>query len=43
MLSNEKLKYRCGLSKSTNSPCTIENTHESENPIINNTNKNINN
>ncbi|KAL6310616.1 hypothetical protein AAG906_019287 [Vitis piasezkii] len=43
MLSNEKLEYRCGLSKSTDSPDPIENTSGSEDRVINNTDKNINN
>ena len=43
MLSNKKLKYRCGLSKSMDSPDAIKNTHESEDWVINNMNKNINN
>nr|YP_010314915.1 acetyl-CoA carboxylase carboxyltransferase beta subunit [Causonis japonica]UNA64480.1 acetyl-CoA carboxylase carboxyltransferase beta subunit [Causonis japonica]WMI39496.1 acetyl-CoA carboxylase carboxyltransferase beta subunit [Causonis japonica] len=45
MLPNEKLEYRCGLSKSMYSPDPSENTSGSENPIINNTDKkkNINN
>ena len=37
------LKYRCGLSKLMDSHDPIENTHESEDRNINNTNKNINN
>ena len=43
MLSNEKLEYKCGLSKSTDSPDPIENTSGSKDRVINNTDKNINN
>nr|QUG56681.1 acetyl-CoA carboxylase subunit beta [Tetrastigma hemsleyanum] len=43
MLPNEKLEYRCGLSKSMYSPDPSENTSGSEDQVINNTDKNINN
>ncbi|MCR2848160.1 hypothetical protein KN825_16660, partial [Weizmannia coagulans] len=43
MLSNEKLEYRCGLSKSMYRPDPSENTSGSEDGVINNTDKNINN
>nr|YP_009646937.1 acetyl-CoA carboxylase carboxyl transferase beta [Cephalotus follicularis]QCX32014.1 acetyl-CoA carboxylase carboxyl transferase beta [Cephalotus follicularis]UZT28316.1 acetyl-CoA carboxylase carboxyltransferase beta subunit [Cephalotus follicularis] len=45
MLSNGELeyKYRCGLSKSIESLGPIENTSVSEDPILNDTDKNIHN
>nr|QBB68372.1 acetyl co-A carboxylase [Tetrastylidium peruvianum] len=39
MLSNEGLEHRCGLSKSMDK--NIENTGESEDPVLNDTDKNI--
>nr|AKR81091.1 acetyl-CoA carboxylase carboxyltransferase beta subunit [Pentastemona sumatrana] len=41
MLSNEKLEHRCGLSKSMDSLDAIGHTGGSEDPIINNREKNI--
>ena len=41
MLFNEELKDRCGLSKSMDSLDPIENTSRSEDPVINDMDKNI--
>nr|YP_009570451.1 acetyl-CoA carboxylase carboxyltransferase beta subunit [Berberidopsis corallina]ADD31600.1 acetyl-CoA carboxylase carboxyltransferase beta subunit protein [Berberidopsis corallina]QBC66693.1 acetyl-CoA carboxylase carboxyltransferase beta subunit [Berberidopsis corallina] len=41
MLSNKELEHRCGLSKSMDSLGPIENTSGSEDPSINDTDKNI--
>nr|YP_010398127.1 acetyl-CoA carboxylase carboxyltransferase beta subunit [Perrottetia racemosa]UQK92937.1 acetyl-CoA carboxylase carboxyltransferase beta subunit [Perrottetia racemosa] len=41
MLSKGELEYRCGLSKSIDSLGLIENTSVSEDPVINDTDKNI--
>nr|YP_009689432.1 acetyl-CoA carboxylase carboxyl transferase beta [Ypsilandra yunnanensis]QEL51942.1 acetyl-CoA carboxylase carboxyl transferase beta [Ypsilandra yunnanensis] len=41
MLFNEKLEHKCGLSKSTDSSDAIEHSSGSEEPIINDTGKNI--
>nr|AUF34048.1 AccD [Mastixia caudatilimba] len=41
MLSKKELEHRCGLSKSMDSLGPIENTGESEDPNINDTDKNI--
>nr|AEX96897.1 acetyl-CoA carboxylase beta subunit [Doryanthes palmeri] len=41
MLSNEKLEHRCGLSKSMDSLDAIGHTSGSEEPILNDTEKNI--
>lgn len=43
ILSNKKLEYKCELSKSMESPNPIENTSGSEDQVINNMDKNINN
>lgn len=40
MLSNVELEYRCRLSKSMDSLGPLENTSVSENPILNDTDKN---
>nr|YP_009989733.1 acetyl-CoA carboxylase carboxyltransferase beta subunit [Molineria capitulata]QNN00375.1 acetyl-CoA carboxylase carboxyltransferase beta subunit [Molineria capitulata] len=41
MLSNEKLEYRCGLSKSMDSLAAIGHTSGNKEPILNDTEKNI--
>nr|YP_740574.1 acetyl-CoA carboxylase beta subunit [Platanus occidentalis]Q09G37.1 RecName: Full=Acetyl-coenzyme A carboxylase carboxyl transferase subunit beta, chloroplastic; Short=ACCase subunit beta; Short=Acetyl-CoA carboxylase carboxyltransferase subunit beta [Platanus occidentalis]ABI49787.1 acetyl-CoA carboxylase carboxyltransferase beta subunit [Platanus occidentalis] len=41
MLSNEELEHRCGLSKSMDSLGAIGNSSGSEDPVINDTDKNI--